>query len=53
MKRPDRRIGSKIKIVCPECDGEGKAIGNDETNIIKTCEMCGGTGKIEGIVSTQ
>lgn len=53
MKRPDRRIGSKIKIVCPECDGEGTIISGDEVNSLKTCEMCGGKGTIEGTVSAQ
>jgi DnaJ-class molecular chaperone len=46
MRPRDRKIGSKVKILCPECDGEGTVEG-------KKCVDCNGTGYIEGIITKQ
>lgn len=52
MRQKIKKPGTKVTIMCPECDGEGKAIiGQEGIPII--CTMCNGTGKVDATVTAQ
>ena len=61
MKLKPKKVGEKVDILCPECDGIGlKENGPDilrETSDgavplkMEQCTMCNGTGKISGVVT--
>jgi DnaJ-class molecular chaperone len=60
MALKQRKIGEKVSITCPDCDGTGKCesfiLNKEEEKVEKigdTCLTCNGYGKIEGIVSRQ
>jgi len=47
MRPRPKKIGDKVTIICPECDGSKI---NSEG---KKCEMCDENGKVQGVVSRQ
>jgi DnaJ-class molecular chaperone len=47
MRPRNKKIGSKVIINCPECDGDGSS------DVGVECIVCKGTGKIEGVVTVQ
>jgi RecJ-like exonuclease len=62
MTFKERKIGEKVTIVCPNCDGVGVITDSEPDYSLETtdgavplkmnqCSECKGLGKIEGIVT--
>lgn len=50
MNIKNSKVGEKKVIRCPNCDGSGKHVDEQNPQEITTCPDCGGNGKIDGIV---
>jgi DnaJ-class molecular chaperone len=46
-----KKLGEKVTIICPDCDGSGKELGDVMVGELKECFTCKGTGKVEGVVT--
>jgi DnaJ-class molecular chaperone len=60
MRPRFKKVGDKVTITCPDCDGTGlntkePSLDLDETTLENTpkCFNCKGTGQVEGIVTKQ
>ena len=49
MRPQDKKIGSKVTIICPNCDGIGQDTMTQENGlvVIINCPECKGFGTIE------